>query len=307
MTAPETPAWSNGPMTALDLETTGIDPESARIVSAALVSIQAASEPSARTWLVDPGIDIPAEAAAVHGITTDHAVKNGRPPADAVAEIVTQVSQALTAGQPLIVFRAPYALTVLAREAARVLNGVRWPQGNGPSGPTPSNGQATVHPGPGRPLLAGCACARTTSSPPVEHLAEPTQLGGVGPKLPGGDTARHAAAFPTEVAPVIDPAVIDKQINRYRPGRRTLPALCEHYQVRHDGPNQAVEDALAVARLAWRLLRVRPQLAALDLATLHARQQSWAAAQALGLERHLRRTDPTATVNPAWPLLPTTH
>ncbi|MCG7525057.1 3'-5' exonuclease [Streptomyces sp. OfavH-34-F] len=236
MTAPETPAWSNGPMTALDLETTGIDPESARIVSAALVSIQAPGEPSTRTWLVDPGIDIPAEAAAVHGITTDHAVKNGRPPADAVAEIVTQIGQALAAGQPLIVFRAPYALTVLAREAAR-----------------------------------------------------------------------HAAAFPTEVAPVIDPAVIDKQINRYRPGRRTLPALCEHYQVRHDGPNQAVEDALAVARLTWRLLRVRPQLAALDLATLHARQQSWAAAQALGLERHLRRTDSTATVNPAWPFLPTTH
>ncbi|WP_330239460.1 exonuclease domain-containing protein [Streptomyces sp. NBC_00525] len=218
MTTPETPAWSNEPMTALDLETTGIDPESARIVSAALVSIQAAGEPSARTWLVDPGTEIPAEAAAVHGITTDHAVKNGRPPADAVAEIAAQIGQALTAGQPLIVFRAPYALTVLAREAAR-----------------------------------------------------------------------HDAAFPTEVAPVIDPAVIDKQINRYRPGRRTLPALCEHYQVRHDGPNQAVEDALAAARLTWRLLRVRPQLAA------------------LGLERHLRRTDPTATVNPAWPLLPTTH
>lgn len=73
-----------------------------------------------------------------------------------------------------------------------VLNGVRWPRGNGASGPTPSNGQTTVHPRLGRPLLAGCACARTTDGPPVEHLAEPKQLGGVGPGEPGGDNRPSA-------------------------------------------------------------------------------------------------------------------
>ncbi|MFJ4962995.1 exonuclease domain-containing protein [Streptomyces sp. NPDC088729] len=233
MTDLDVPAWPDRPMLALDLETTGIDPETARIVSAAAVPIGASST-SASTWLVDPGIEIPAEATAVHGITTDQAVNDGRPAAEVIPEITAELVRALAAGWPLVVFRAPYALTVLAREAAR-----------------------------------------------------------------------HNVDFPAEVAPVIDPAVLDKQVDRYRRGRRTLPALCEHYQVRHDGPNQAVEDALAAARLAWRLPRVHPQLAALDLATLHNQQQTWAAEQAHGLQQHLRRTDPTATVHPAWPLTPT--
>ncbi|MFI0115460.1 exonuclease domain-containing protein [Streptomyces globisporus] len=233
MTDPDVPAWLDGPMLALDLETTGIDPETARIVSAAVVCIAVSSDPPASTWLVDPGVEIPAEATAVHGITTDQAVNDGRSAADVIPEITAELVRALAAGWPLVVFRAPYALTVLAREAAR-----------------------------------------------------------------------HGVDFPAEVAPVIDPAVLDKQVDRYRRGRRTLPALCEHYRVRHDGPNQAEQDALAAARLAWRLPRVHPQLAALDLATLHNQQQTWAAEQAHGLQQHLRRTDPTATVSPSWPLTP---
>ncbi|MEV8053102.1 exonuclease domain-containing protein [Streptomyces bacillaris] len=233
-TATSGTGWPDGPMLALDLETTGIDPESARIVSAAAVSIGVSSSPPACTWLVDPGIEIPAEATAVHGITTDQAATDGRPAAEVVPEITAELNRALAAGWPLVVFRAPYALTVLAREAAR-----------------------------------------------------------------------HGVDFPAEVAPVIDPSVLDKHVDRYRRGRRTLPALCEHYQVRHDGPNQAIEDALA-ARLAWRLPRAHPHLAALDPATLHTQQQTWAAEQAHGLQQHLRRTDPTATVHPAWPLIPAT-
>lgn len=228
-------AWPDQPMLALDLETTGIDPATARIVSAAAVPIGLTGGALACTWLVDPGIEIPAGATAVHGITTDQAAKDGRPAAEVIPEITAELVRALATGWPLVVFRAPYALTVLAREAAR-----------------------------------------------------------------------HGVDFPAEVAPVIDPSVLDKQVDRYRRGRRTLPALCEHYQVRHDGPNQAIEDALAAARLAWRLPRVHPQLAALDLATLHTQQQAWAAEQAHGLQRHLRRTDPTATVHPAWPLTPAT-
>ncbi|MGW7521207.1 exonuclease domain-containing protein [Streptomyces sp. NPDC054796] len=230
-TVPDAPSWGEGPMLALDVETTGTDPETARIVSAAIATVGAGSQAPTTAWLLDPGIEIPADAAAIHGITTEQARADGRAPAEALPEVTAKLSEALSAGWPLVVFRAPYALTVLAREAAR-----------------------------------------------------------------------HGAAFPDEVAPVIDPAVLDKQAERYRRGRRTLPALCEHYRVRHDGPNVAVEDALAAARLAWRLPRVHSQLAALPLAELHLRQQEWAREQATGLQQHLRRTDPTAVVNPAWPL-----
>ncbi|KIF69275.1 DNA polymerase III subunit epsilon [Streptomyces sp. AcH 505] len=219
-------------MIALDVETTGVDPETARIVTAAVVSLGVSSEPPTSTWLVNPGIEIPAEASTVHRVTTEQARTQGQSPAEAIPEIIAELTGALDAGWPLVVFRAPYALTVLAREAAR-----------------------------------------------------------------------YDVAFPGEVAPVIDPAVLDKQVDRYRRGRRTLPALCEHYRVRHDGPNDAVEDALAVARLAWRLPRVHPQLAALPLNDLHTSQQAWARDQAAGLQEHLRRTDPAAVVNGDWPFL----
>ncbi|MFD0315975.1 hypothetical protein [Streptomyces flavalbus] len=119
------------------------------------------------------------------------------------------------------------------------------------------------------------------------------------------ECSRHNVAFlDGDVAPVIDPFVLDKQIDRYRSGRRTLPALCEHYRVRHDGPNDATADALAAARLAWRLPRVHPQLATIALPDLHHRQRQWAAEQAVSLRQHLRRTNPAAAVSGDWPLTP---
>ncbi|NEE37021.1 3'-5' exonuclease [Streptomyces sp. SID7982] len=233
MTDPTVSGWPDKPMLALDVETTGLNPESARIVAAATVLVRTDPAPTVTEWLLDPCVAIPAEAAAIHGITTEQAQTLGRRPADVIPEIIDVVTGALGQGHPVVVFRAPYALTVLAREAAR--NGVE---------------------------------------------------------------------FPAEVAPVIDPSVLDKEAAPFRRGRRTLPALCEHYQVCHDGPNRPVEDALAAARLTWRMTRVHPQFAALDLPTLHARQQTWAAEQAAGLQSYLRRTDPTAVVHGDWPVIP---
>ncbi|GGU20640.1 exonuclease domain-containing protein [Streptomyces daghestanicus] len=232
----EAAAWADGPMLALDVETTGVDPETARIVSAAVAAVGGGTPPETTTWLINPGTEIPAEATAIHRITTDRVRADGRAPAEALAEIIAALAEPLSAGFPLVVFRAPYALTVLARECAR-----------------------------------------------------------------------HGVAFVDgEIAPVIDPSVLDKAMDRYRRGRRTLPALCEHYQVRHDGPNDAEQDALAAARLAWRLPRVHPQLATLPLAELHARERAWAAEQAVSLRAHLRRTDPGAVVSTDWPLIPST-
>ncbi|MGW4866231.1 hypothetical protein ACWEO6_33780, partial [Streptomyces sp. NPDC004291] len=68
------PAVSEGPWTGhvlggFDLETTGPEPESARIVSACLAYF-AGGQLHKRTWLLDPGCEIPAGATEVHGITT---------------------------------------------------------------------------------------------------------------------------------------------------------------------------------------------------------------------------------------------
>jgi DNA polymerase-3 subunit epsilon len=49
------PPWFAGPLVGFDLETTGIDPATARIVTASLVFLPAGGPATARrTWLVDP-------------------------------------------------------------------------------------------------------------------------------------------------------------------------------------------------------------------------------------------------------------
>jgi DNA polymerase-3 subunit epsilon len=54
-------------------------------------------------------------------------------------------------------------------------------------------------------------------------------------------------------SPVIDVLVLDKALDRYRPGKRKLTDLAALYGVRHDGAHDAVEDALAAARIAYRM------------------------------------------------------
>lgn len=106
-------------------------------------------------------------------------------------------------------------------------------------------------------------------------------------------------------APVIDPLVLDKHVDRYRKGRRNLQVLCAHYGVRLDGAHEAGADAEAAARVARRLGESHPAIGTADPRELHKLQIGAAADQAVSFERYLRRTtDPTARVEPAWPLVP---
>jgi DNA polymerase III subunit epsilon len=111
--------WADGPMTAFDIESTGVDTETARIVTASVVTI-AGSTPRVRSWLTDvDGEEIPAEATAVHHITTEHARAHGGPAAKVVKEIRDALVQALYEGMPLVIYNAPYDLTLLDRECRR--------------------------------------------------------------------------------------------------------------------------------------------------------------------------------------------
>jgi DNA polymerase III epsilon subunit-like protein len=111
-------SWWDGRLVGLDLETTGVDPESARIVTAAIVEVGGGEGPVSCTWLADPGVEIPEEAAAVHGVTTERARAEGRPAAE-VVEALLIVLRGLAPGEPLVIFNARYDLTVLDREARR--------------------------------------------------------------------------------------------------------------------------------------------------------------------------------------------
>ena len=77
---PNRPAWSKQ-LAVFDLETTGLDLDTSRIVTAAVAVIDSNGEPTeVHEWLVNPGIEIPEAAANVHGITTDMARANGVQP-----------------------------------------------------------------------------------------------------------------------------------------------------------------------------------------------------------------------------------
>ncbi len=107
-------SWADEPLFAFDLETTGRDPHTAHIVSAALIDMRTNET---WEWLVYPEDDIPAEATAVHGITTEYARAHGMPRAQTIA----QMHEVFTEHKPACVaaHNAPYDLTIFARECAQ--------------------------------------------------------------------------------------------------------------------------------------------------------------------------------------------
>lgn len=69
--------WHKSRFCAFDLETTGVDPETARIVSAAVVTFSDGEAIESRTWLVNPYVPIPDEATTLHGITDEMVRREG--------------------------------------------------------------------------------------------------------------------------------------------------------------------------------------------------------------------------------------
>ena len=112
--------WTSGPLVAFDLETTGTDVERDRIVTAAVVRLEAEGAVSdERTWLLDPGVVIPDQASAIHGISTEHAREHGVPALSAIEEIARALAEELRSGTPLVVMNARYDLSLLDRECQR--------------------------------------------------------------------------------------------------------------------------------------------------------------------------------------------
>ncbi|WP_037577491.1 exonuclease domain-containing protein [Phaeacidiphilus oryzae] len=244
--------WADGVLVGFDLETTGTDPATSRIVTAALVKTKG-GEPvgTPGAWVVDPGIPVPAEAAAIHGYTTERVRAEGRPPAEAVDEIAAALCGHLADGVPVVVFNAPFDLSLLEAELARY----------------------------GLASLAERLSARRGA-------------------LPGG--------APALIGPVIDPLVLDRRLDRYRRGSRTLGSVCAAYGVVFAAADahQAGGDALAAVRVAVALARRHAgQLDGVDAELLHRHQVGWHAEWAADFEGWLRRgREPGATIPRDWPL-----
>lgn len=112
-------SWFDGRLALLDTETTGVDPETDRIVTCALITVGGGESSVASHWLINPGVPIAEEATAVHGITNERAKEKGVPAPGAIGEIAFGVRTVIRQGLPLIVANAPFDLTMLDRECRR--------------------------------------------------------------------------------------------------------------------------------------------------------------------------------------------
>lgn len=116
---PALPSWLTR-VAVFDLETTGVDVESDRVVTAHVGVLDAHGwEIAARSWLADPGIAIPDGATAVHGITTEYARDNGRSAREVVAEVTAALRSLLEQAVPVVAYNASYDFSLLAHEAIR--------------------------------------------------------------------------------------------------------------------------------------------------------------------------------------------
>ncbi len=214
-----------------DLETTGIDTDTSRIVSAYVGVLDAAGSPKGVSWLADPGVEIPVQASAVHGITTERARAEGRDAAEVVAEIVAVLRALLAQRVPIVIYNAAYDLTLLNRECLRY---------------------------------------------GIEPLEDPI--------------------------PIIDPLVIDRAMDRYLKGKRTLEVAAEFYGVELMDAHDAEADAVAAGRVAQAIARKYSETLGADVTLVHTNQVGWAAESATSFQEYMRRTkDPAFVADGAWP------
>ena len=103
--------------------------------------------------------------------------------------------------------------------------------------------------------------------------------------------------------PVLDPYIMNKQVDRYRKGKRTLTALCEEYGVNLDNAHTSAADALATLRMLDAMAGKFPKLR-MPASHLHQLQVEWASAQAADFQSYLRKTKPAAVIEGDWPVLP---
>jgi DNA polymerase-3 subunit epsilon len=111
-------AWWRGSALAFDFESTGVNVAVDRVVTAALVHL-GDGKPRPDRFMIDPGVEIPAEATAIHGVTTEVARATGVEPAGALQQIADALAAALSTGTPVLGMNLVYDLSLLHFECLR--------------------------------------------------------------------------------------------------------------------------------------------------------------------------------------------
>jgi DNA polymerase-3 subunit epsilon len=224
--------WSDT-LVVFDTETTGLDTRHARIVTSYVGVIGPEGETlEAHSWLADPGVVIPDQAAAVHGITTEVAQRDGQPAGEVVREIHSVLRGYLAQGLPVVAYNASYDFSILHHESVR-----------------------------------------------------------------------HGIEVLTDPRPIVDPLVIDRKVDTYRKGKRTLQIAAAHYLVRLDDSHRADADAIAAGRVAQAILRTHHAELAGDADWLHDQQVIWSREWAENYQAYRRsQGDASFVATGAWPV-----
>lgn len=109
-----------------DTETTGVDVYHDRIVTAFIGLMNDRGEMTERwSWLLDPEVEIPEGASAVNGITTERARAEGTDWKQGIFEIIQRLDIIDKRGIPVVIYNAPFDLTILRENAAMAWPGMR--------------------------------------------------------------------------------------------------------------------------------------------------------------------------------------
>ncbi|RAV33954.1 DNA polymerase III PolC-type [Corynebacterium heidelbergense] len=100
---------------------------------------------------------------------------------------------------------------------------------------------------------------------------------------------------------VVDPYVLDRHYSKRR-GKRTLGSVCEHYGVELANAHEATADAVAAARVAWKLARENPQVTQMSADELMLAQATWHYEEQTGLQEWFKRQGRDVDVDDYWPL-----
>lgn len=102
--------------------------------------------------------------------------------------------------------------------------------------------------------------------------------------------------------PVIDPLVIDRALDTYRKGKRTLDVVSMHYGIINDNAHNAEGDAVTAGLVARAIAQKFPDETA-DVMRLHDQQVDWAYKWAESFKRYLESQGrPAQGLGGRWPL-----
>lgn len=216
-------------MYALDFETDGVNPLECRTVTVALVEVAGdGTVVRARGAVVNSGVEIPEEAAAIHGFTTERVKEEGRQPEDVFPRLITLLEGASKDHAPLVIFNSRFDWPLLHAEAERL--GLDVPEFN-----------------------------------------------------------------------IIDPFIIDKKVDKWRKGKRTLGVTAEHYGVELTDAHSASADAIAAALVARAIGRTYPLVGDATPAELQPLQAEWFLEWSRSFNQYLTKQGKTDLVAGTWP------